>query len=83
MAVRKRPQLFTVLLVGGQQKGAAAVANAAIGLFSVAVWWLSVHTMYTLRYARFYYSQPEAPIDFNNAEPPGSPTSRTSRSPSG
>ncbi len=60
----------TVLLVGGQQKGAAAVANAAIGLFSVAVGWLSVHTMYTLRYARFYYSQPEAPIDFNNAEPP-------------
>ena len=47
---------------------AGDVTGLAIG--SVALAWISVHTVYVLRYARLYYSQPEGGIDFHG-EPPG------------
>jgi uncharacterized membrane protein len=30
-----------------------------------------VHTVFTLRYARLYYTPPAGGIDFNEADPPG------------
>jgi uncharacterized membrane protein len=41
----------------------------ALAIGSVALAWLSVHTVYVLRYARLYYSPPEGGIDFHG-EPP-------------
>lgn len=59
-----------VLLLGvGSTQGAKGVF-AGFGLFSVAVSWLTVHTLYTLRYAVLYYTEPDGGIDFNQAEPP-------------
>jgi uncharacterized membrane protein len=42
---------------------------AALGLLSVAVSWLTVHTIFTLRYALLYCTA-EGGIDFNQQEPP-------------
>lgn len=42
----------------------------ALSLAGVAVSWLTVHTVFTLRYARLYYSPPDRGIDFNQEEPP-------------
>jgi uncharacterized membrane protein len=43
---------------------------AALGLLSVAVSWLTVHTIFTLRYALLYYGDPQGGIDFNAPERP-------------
>ena len=43
---------------------------AGLSLASVAVSWLTLHTVFTLRYARLYYSPPDGGIDFNQEDPP-------------
>jgi uncharacterized membrane protein len=50
---------------------ARSVSDARAGLFaamalgSVALSWLLIHTLYTLRYARLYFADPRGGIDFN------------------
>jgi uncharacterized membrane protein len=44
---------------------------AGLGLLSVAVSWLTVHTIFTLRYALLYYIEPVGGVDFNCDELPG------------
>ena len=41
----------------------------ALAISSVALAWLSVHTVFVLRYARVYFTPPEGGIDFGD-EPP-------------
>jgi uncharacterized membrane protein len=41
----------------------------ALTIGSIAVAWLSVHTVYVLRYARLYYSPPDGGIDFHGEAP--------------
>jgi uncharacterized membrane protein len=41
----------------------------ALALVSVALAWLSVHTVFVLRYARLYYSPPDGGIDFHDERP--------------
>ena len=41
----------------------------ALAIASVALAWLSVHTVYVLRYARLYYSPPDGGIDFQGDSP--------------
>jgi hypothetical protein len=43
----------------------------ALAIASVALAWLSVHTVFLLRYARIYYTPPDGGIDFGG-EPPDS-----------
>jgi len=43
---------------------------AALSLASVALAWATVHTLFTTRYARLYYTGPDGGIDFNEADPP-------------
>jgi uncharacterized membrane protein len=51
--------------------GAHEFALAVLAIFSVAVSWALVHTLYTLRYARLYYRGGTAKgISFNQDEPP-------------
>lgn len=59
-----------LLLVGGRSDGDAKAAAAVVGLVSVAVGWLCVQSIYTVRYARIYYATDEPPIDFNDDEDP-------------
>ena len=55
---------------------------AALSVASVALAWATVHTLFTTRYARLYYTGPDGGIDFNETDPPATPTSPTSPSPS-
>jgi uncharacterized membrane protein len=41
----------------------------ALAIVSVALAWLSVHTVFLLRYARIYYSPPDGGIDFGDERP--------------
>jgi uncharacterized membrane protein len=43
---------------------------AALGLVSIGVSWLTVHTIFTLRYALLYYAEPVGGVDFNSDERP-------------
>src|SRR5215469_8288987 len=43
---------------------------AALGLVSIGVSWLTVHTIFALRYALLYYSEPVGGVDFNSDERP-------------
>jgi uncharacterized membrane protein len=54
-----------VLLIASKAAGVALVFDGVVGTLAVAVGWLCVHTVYTLRYARLYYASPVPPIDFN------------------
>jgi uncharacterized membrane protein len=41
----------------------------ALTIASVALAWLSVHTVFLLRYARIYYTPPDGGIDFQGEDP--------------
>ena len=47
-----------------------AIMVAVLGLVSVALSWAVVHTVFTLRYARLYYTGPDGGVDFHQDEPP-------------
>jgi uncharacterized membrane protein len=59
-----------VLGSASDNKGAAQVALAGLGVVSIALSWAMVHTVFTLRYARLYYTEGDGGIEFNQAEPP-------------
>ncbi|HZQ30549.1 MAG TPA: DUF1345 domain-containing protein [Mycobacterium sp.] len=58
------------LLAAGRAHGAEAEIAAAVGFASVVAAWFAVHTVYSLRYARFYYTGETGGIEFNQQEPP-------------
>jgi uncharacterized membrane protein len=58
------------LLVAASAKGGEVYGAAAIGIGSVVVGWVAIHTVFTLRYAQLYYSGTPGGIDFNQPEPP-------------
>ena len=58
------------LVKAGQTAGGMKAYLVTIGLLSVVLSWTVVHTVYALRYARAYYSEPVGGIQFNEAEPP-------------
>jgi uncharacterized membrane protein len=43
---------------------------AGVGVATVALSWLVVHTVFTLRYAMLYYTGTEGGVDFNQSAPP-------------
>ena len=58
------------LVRAGQAVGGMKAMLVSLGLVSVVLSWIVVHTVYALRYARTYYSEPVGGIEFNEAEPP-------------
>jgi uncharacterized membrane protein len=49
----------------------AQVGSFVVGLGSVVLSWMVVHTIYTLRYARLYYEgEQDGGVQFNEREPP-------------
>ncbi len=58
------------LIRAGNAVGVTKAYLIALGLLSVALSWGLVHTIFTLRYARSYYSRPVGGIDFNEDDPP-------------
>jgi uncharacterized membrane protein len=59
-----------VLVKAGSAHGGTKAYLMVIGVFSVAVAWAAVHTVFTLRYARLFYSPPMGGIDFNEDDDP-------------
>ncbi|HEY3869443.1 MAG TPA: DUF1345 domain-containing protein [Actinocrinis sp.] len=69
-AVASLTAVGVVLFGAGGEPGAAKYLQAALALASVFVTWTLVHTVFTLTYARLYYSGRPGGIDFNESEPP-------------
>lgn len=59
-----------VLATAAKAKGAAQDVHLCLGLASVVVSWIVVHTVFTLRYAALYYVDEDGGVDFNQDEPP-------------
>jgi uncharacterized membrane protein len=59
-----------VLIGAGHDNGNLKYLQAAFALMSVFVSWTLIHTVFTLKYARLYYSGHVGGIDFNEADPP-------------
>lgn len=58
------------LLQASSAKGSAQDVLAGVGVATVALSWLVVHTVFTLRYARLYYHGVAGGIDFNQKPAP-------------
>ncbi len=69
-AVASLSAVAIVLINASSAKGSAQDLFAALGLASVALSWFTVHTLFTLRYARLYHTGPDEAISFNQKEPP-------------
>ena len=59
-----------LLLLAGAPTVGGRPAQAALGLAGVLLAWTTVHTIFTTRYARLYYSGPSGGIDFNDPNAP-------------
>jgi uncharacterized membrane protein len=70
IAVASLLAVAVLLVHTSRAHGLAQGAGAAAALLSVALSWTLLHTVYTLRYARIYYTDPVGGIDFNNDEDP-------------
>jgi len=59
-----------VLIRAAHATGGTKAYLIALGVLSVALSWIMIHTVFTLRYARSYYSKPHGGIDFNESDLP-------------
>jgi uncharacterized membrane protein len=60
-----------VLISANSAKGVEKGALAFLAIVSVALSWLMLHTLFTLRYALLYYREkPPGGVDFHQDEPP-------------
>jgi uncharacterized membrane protein len=69
-AVASLVAVGVVLFGAGDASGAAKYLQAGLALASVFVTWTLVHTVFTLKYARLYYSGQVGGISFNEDEDP-------------
>ena len=58
------------LAKAGEATGGMKAFLVTLGLVSVVLSWAVVHTVFALKYARAYYSEPAGGIEFNEDEPP-------------
>ena len=62
--------VWLVIVQARDSSGAVQSLQAGLGLASVVLSWVVVHTIFTLRYASLYYSGPDGGVDFNQDDPP-------------
>lgn len=58
------------VVAAGSRSGPEAIEGAVLGILTVAASWFAVHTLYTVHYARLYYSGDPGGINFHDPEPP-------------
>lgn len=58
------------VVAAGAHSGAVALAAAVVGVLTVAASWFAVHTLFTVHYARLYYTGEPGGINFHDPEPP-------------
>ena len=59
---------FTLVQAGRADAPARGLLSG-LAIASVALAWISIHTVFVLRYARLYYSPPQGGIDFGGESP--------------
>ena len=58
------------VVVAGSHSDNGAIEAAVVGVLTVGASWFAVHTLYTVHYARLYYSDEPGGINFHDPEPP-------------
>ncbi len=58
------------VVAAGSRSGAGAIEAAVLGILTVVASWFAVHTLFTVHYARLYYSDEPGGINFHDPEPP-------------
>jgi uncharacterized membrane protein len=58
------------VLQASSAKGSTQDVLAGVGVATVALSWLVVHTVFTLRYAMLYYTGRDGGVNFNQSTPP-------------
>jgi uncharacterized membrane protein len=58
------------VVAAGSRPGGEAMQAAVVGILTVAASWFAVHTLFTVHYARLYYSDEPGGINFHDPEPP-------------
>jgi uncharacterized membrane protein len=58
------------VVAAGSRSGPVAVVAALVGIMTVGASWFAVHTLFTVHYARLYYSDEPGGINFHDPEPP-------------
>lgn len=69
LSVASLASVVLILVEASRASGVVQVAIAALAVVSVALSWILLHTLYTLRYARLYYLDGTG-VSFNQDEPP-------------
>jgi uncharacterized membrane protein len=59
-----------VLVDAGARSGTSKGLYVALAVSAIVAAWASVHTVFTLRYARLYYADPIGGISFHSDDPP-------------
>jgi uncharacterized membrane protein len=59
-----------ILIEGSSGSASQKGLFAGFGVISVILSWALIHTIYTVKYAETYYSDPEGGVDFNQNTPP-------------
>jgi len=62
--------IVVLMVEGGSGHGALRALTPTLAILSIALSWALVHTLYTLRYARLFYTDDAGGIDFNQKQPP-------------
>jgi uncharacterized membrane protein len=58
------------LVVAGEAHGAQKAALITLTILTVALSWLTVHTVFTVRYGDLYYADPIGGVEFNEEDKP-------------
>jgi uncharacterized membrane protein len=58
------------VVAAASRSGPAALVAALLGILTVAASWFAVHTLFTVHYARLYYSDEPGGINFHDPERP-------------
>jgi uncharacterized membrane protein len=58
------------VVAAASRSGSGAVEAAVVGILTVAASWFAVHTLFTVHYARLYYSDEPGGINFHDPERP-------------
>lgn len=58
------------VVAAGSHTGARAIEAAILGVLTVAASWFALHTLFTVHYARLYYSGEPGGINFHDPEQP-------------
>ena len=59
-----------VVAAGSKLSGNGALEAALLGILTVGASWFAVHTLFTVHYARLYYSDEPGGINFHDPNPP-------------